>query len=66
MIVERTSNEFIIRFPISTGIKNIQDLIDYLRYKEITSSYETDQADVDKLSREINKNWWERNKKKLS
>jgi hypothetical protein len=66
MVIERTSNEFIIRLPISTAIENIQDFVDYLRYKELTSSYSVDQSEVDKLSREINKDWWTMNKNKFS
>jgi hypothetical protein len=65
MIIERTSNEFIIRFPISAETKSIQDIIDYLRYKELTAGYSVVQPEVDKLAREINKNWWGENKAKF-
>jgi hypothetical protein len=62
MIIERTTGEFIIRIPISTQVEQIQDMIDYLRYKELTSTYEVSQSEVDTLARDINKNWWEKNK----
>jgi hypothetical protein len=32
----------------------MQDLIDYLRYKELTSAYGVNQQEVDTLAREIN------------
>ena len=36
MIVERTAGEFVIRFPFASNTERMQDLIDYLRYKELT------------------------------
>ncbi|GHV11308.1 hypothetical protein AGMMS49938_01750 [Fibrobacterales bacterium] len=44
----------------------MQDFIDYLRYKELTSGYRTRQQEVDELSRQINKNWRNGNKDKFS
>ncbi|MDR2149077.1 MAG: hypothetical protein LBE91_21770 [Tannerella sp.] len=64
MVIERTSDEFIIRFPITAQTRQIQDMVDYLRYVELTSSYQVSQDEVDVLSREINRNWWDRNKDK--
>ena len=65
MIIEKTSKEFIIRLPISSEMRYIQDIIDYLYYKELTSDYQTEQSEVDVLSRQINKNWWTENKNKF-
>ncbi|MDR1980617.1 MAG: hypothetical protein LBQ39_03220 [Tannerellaceae bacterium] len=65
MVIERTANEFVIRFPITSDIEQIQDVIDYLRYKELTGSYSVPQSEVDQLAREINTNWWENNKAKF-
>ena len=65
MIIEKTSKEFIIRVPISSEMRYIQDIIDYLYYKELTSDYQTEQSEVDVLSRQINKNWWTENKNKF-
>ena len=62
MVIERTSNEFIIRFPITAKVEQMQDLVDYLRYKELTAASTARQEEVDSLAREINKNWWNKNK----
>ena len=62
MIIERTAGEFIIRVPVNNQIEQVQDLIDYLRYKELTSSYKVSQSEVDAFAREINKDWWKKNK----
>jgi hypothetical protein len=34
MTIERTSNEFVIRFPFFLNAERMQDMIDYLRYKD--------------------------------
>jgi len=65
MIIERTANEFVIRFPFTADRERMQDIIDYLRYKELTANYIVPQSEVDKLAQSINKNWWEQNKSKF-
>ena len=65
MIIETTASEYVIRVPFSSKIRNIQNIIDYLRYSELTSGYNTEQSEVDELAKEINKNWWNRNKNKF-
>ena len=65
MIIERTGGEFVIRFPISSEMKDVQDIVDYLRYKELTAGYRTEQAEVDDLAKEINLNWWRSNQHKF-
>lgn len=62
MIVERTNNELIIRLPGTVNATEIQDLLNYLRYQELTSNFDVKQNEVDKLSNQINKSWWKRNK----
>ncbi|MCH7785799.1 MAG: hypothetical protein IIB82_15950 [Bacteroidetes bacterium] len=65
MLIERTDKEIIIRFPSSVDTKGVQRLLDFLRYKEVTSKSKAKQKDVDKLAREVNKEWWEKNKKRF-
>ena len=62
MVVEQTSQEVVIRFPLSAEMTNTQDFIDSLRYRELTARCKTDQSEVDVLAREVNKSWWEKNK----
>ena len=57
MVVERCTNEFVIRIPMIPQIERIQELVDYFRYIELTSGYNVPQDEVDTLAREINKNW---------
>jgi len=65
MIIERTANEFVIRFPFTTNSERMQDMIDYLRYKELTFNYNIAQSEVDNLAQEINRKWWEQNQSKF-
>jgi adenosine deaminase len=58
MIIERTADEFVIRVPFTANMERMQDMIDYLRYKELTATYSVSQPEVDNLAREINRNWW--------
>jgi hypothetical protein len=65
MIIERKKNEILIRIPSSIDIREIQDMLDFIRYKELTSSFKVKQVVVDKLSATINKKWWKKNATKI-
>ncbi len=65
MLIERTNKEVIIRLPATVSTEDLQDLLDYTRYKELTSTLRVPQKEVDKLASQINKNWWTKNRKKL-
>ncbi len=64
MIVERQNNEILVRIAIGTKASRIQDILDYLRYEELTSKSTATEKDVDKLVKEAKKGRWERTKKK--
>ena len=57
MIVERTTNEVILRLPASVDIEELQDLINFVRYKELVSGFKVSQSVVDEISDEINNNF---------
>ncbi|MBN9352409.1 MAG: hypothetical protein J0H55_17155 [Chitinophagaceae bacterium] len=65
MLVERTSKEVIIRIPASVDTEDLQDFLNYARYKELAANFKTDQAEVDKLANDINAKWWTKNRSKL-
>lgn len=65
MLVERTTKEVIIRLPASVDTEDLQDFLNYARYKELTATFKTDQKEVDKLASEINSKWWTKNKNKM-
>ncbi len=65
MIIERNNKEVIIRLPASVNTDDLQDFIDYARYKELTSNNKATQNEIDELSAKINKDWWTENRKRF-
>ena len=65
MLIERTSSEVIIRLPSYVDTEGLQQLVDYLSYKEATAKSKAKQSEVDKLAKEIKKGWWAKNRKRL-
>jgi thioredoxin-related protein len=65
MVIERTKNEVIIRLPSYIDTEGLQNLINYLTYKEATDKSQAKQADVDKLAKEVKRGWWSKNKRRL-
>ena len=63
MIVERTEKEILVRLPSNIDLSELQDMLDYLRYKEVTSYSVAKQTEVDKLAEEANSSMWEKVKK---
>jgi hypothetical protein len=55
MVIERTDKEIIIRLPGNMKIEELQNLINYLQFREITSKSKTKQSDIDKLVNQVKK-----------
>ena len=63
MNIVRENNEIKISIPDGIfEISEIQNLIDFIRFREITSTSKATQEDADKLAEEINQSWWDKNK----
>lgn len=65
MTITRNGDELIIKLPTNIDIKVLQRLIDYINYNELTLKSKATQEEVNKLSKDVNKNWWEQNKDRL-
>jgi hypothetical protein len=65
MLVQRKTKEVIIRLSASVDTEDLQDILNYVRYKELTSSFKIEQKEVDKLAEQINSKWWTKNRNKL-
>jgi len=62
----RENNE--IKFSIPEGVLDIselQKLVDFIRFREITSKSRAKPEDVENLANEINESWWEKNKSRF-
>ena len=66
MVVERTPKEVIIRLPATVDAEDLQEFLNYARYKELTSGFQVSQKEVDTLADEINAKWWAENKANLT
>lgn len=58
MILERTNSEILVRLPASLNLTELQNMLDYLEYKESTATTKAKQKDVDELSESVNKSIW--------
>ncbi len=65
MLIERTSKEVIIRLPAYVDTNGLQNLVDYLTYKEAVSKSKAKQPDVDQLAKDVKKGWWAKNRSKF-
>jgi predicted trehalose synthase len=65
MIIERTSDQIIIKVSPKVDSFGFQRIMDYLDYLEITAKSQATQEDADKLADELNENWWSKNRQKF-
>ena len=65
MVIERTSEEIIIRLPSYVDTNGLQSLVDFLIYKEVTAKSKAKQSDVDKLAKEVKRGWWTKNRSRF-
>jgi hypothetical protein len=65
MTIQRKGDELIIKLPKNIDLNGLQRLIDYIKYNQLTNNSKAKQEDADKLSSDVNKNWWAKNKYRL-
>jgi hypothetical protein len=49
MVIERKNNEIIIRINSGMSDKSLEQLVDYLRYREIADQSKASKSDLDNL-----------------
>lgn len=65
MIIERTSNQIVIKVSPEVDAFGFQRIMDYLDYLEVTSKSKATQEDADKLADALNENWWAKNRNRF-
>jgi len=66
MRIETKNNEIILTFSKNAvDLTEIQNFIDYVKFREINSKSKATQEQADELADEINQAWWEKNKNKF-
>ncbi len=63
MKVERTNTEILVRLPSDVDLSELQDMLDYLKYIELTANSKAKQEDADKLAKKVNSTIWDKVKK---
>ncbi|MGB0789011.1 MAG: hypothetical protein ACPGQR_05705 [Marinirhabdus sp.] len=61
MRIERINNEILIRVPASTDLTGLQQIWDYIRFREIASKSKATQKQIDDLANGPKNNWWKEN-----
>ena len=64
MILERTSSEILVRLPSYVDLTELQNMLDYLKYKELTAKSTARQIDADSLAESANKSIWNKIKER--
>ena len=54
MIIERSKKEILVRLSPQTNTSDLQDMIDYLEYRELVSKSKAKQSEIDELAKEVN------------
>ncbi len=63
MIIERTSNEILVKISSKVDKFGIERVLEYLEYLELAANNQNvSQDDADHLADELNENWWNENK----
>jgi hypothetical protein len=65
MLIQQTPTEIIIRLPSNVDTEGLQRLINFLQYREMVAKSIATQEQVDLLAKQVNKNWWDKNKDKF-
>jgi hypothetical protein len=57
MIIERTKKEVIIRLSPNIDTEDLQNFLNYARYKELTANFKVSEEEVDNLVSQIKADW---------
>jgi hypothetical protein len=60
MILERTKDEILIRLPANINVSELQTMLDYLQYLELTANSSATETDVEGLAKSANKSMWQK------
>jgi hypothetical protein len=62
MQIERINNEILIRLSADIDLIGLQRILDYLKFREISSKSKASQKEIDVLAEDSKKSWWVDNK----
>jgi hypothetical protein len=62
MRIERTDKEILIRLNSNLDITELQRFLDYIRFREITAKSKATDEEIERLTEESKKSWWDSNR----
>lgn len=65
MHVERKNYEVIVRLDGAVDIDFLQRTLNFLRYLELGAKSKATQAQINKLTKDVKKGWWKKNRDKF-
>lgn len=65
MEIEYLNDEILIRIKPKNKIEDFNSIVQYLKYLENRNDSEVPQEEIDKLSSEVNINWYKSNRDRL-
>ncbi|MFN3999914.1 hypothetical protein [Algoriphagus sp.] len=65
MQIERTDKEIVIRVPAGTDLPGLQQILDYVKFRNVASKSKASQTQLDELAKESKSTWWDENKAKF-
>ena len=65
MQVERKEKEIVIRISSDKDTEKLQEVLNLIRYGEITAKSTATATMVEEMTSDINKNWWKKNKSRF-
>jgi hypothetical protein len=63
--IERTDKEIVIRIPGDTDLPGLQQILDYVKFRNVASKSMATISQIDALAKESKSTWWEENKSKF-
>lgn len=63
--IEQSDQEIMIRLPMTTPPKQLQDMLNYFRYVALGENNQVQQAQIDELAEEVQESWWLKNKERF-
>jgi len=63
MIIERNKKEILVRLSPQTNTSDLQDMLDFLEYKELVSKSKASKTEIEEIVKQVNRSITEKVRK---
>lgn len=63
MIIERNKKEILVRLSAQTNTSDLQEMLDFLEYKELVSKSKATKTEIEELTNQVNRSITEKVRK---